>query len=102
MIRDTTNLTCSQVGFSFDAQLKFKSKIAGLARQPSDFLWLISKKVTKETICAALGICVCSDAVLLLSIAATAGVVLRGKEIKGAFSPWAPASTINGVDEVLL
>jgi len=50
VIRDTTNLTCSQVGFSFDAQLKFKSKIAVLARQPSDFLWLISKKVTKETI----------------------------------------------------
>jgi hypothetical protein len=49
-MRDTTNPTRSQVGFSFDAQLKFKAKIAGLARQPSYFLWLISKKVTKETI----------------------------------------------------
>jgi len=27
------------------------------------------------------------------------GVVLRGKEIKGASSPWAPVSMINGVDE---
>jgi len=78
----------------------FKSlKVAGLARQASDFLWLISKKVTKETICAALGICVCEAAVFLLPAVVTAGAVLRGKEIKGAFSPWAPISMVSGVDE---
>ena len=87
------------MGFSFDEQLKFKAKIAGLARQPSDFLWLISKKVTKETICAALGICVCLDAVFLLLVVVVDGAVLRGKEIKGAFSPWAPVSMVNSVDE---
>ena len=38
-------------------------------------------------------------AVFLLSVVTTSKAVLRGKEIKGAFSPWAPASTINGVEE---
>ena len=35
-----------------DLVLHFKqtTKPTGLARQPSDFLWLISKKVTKEMI----------------------------------------------------
>ena len=74
-------------------------RIAGLARQASDFLWLISKKVTKETICAALGICVCGAEVFLLMFVEAGRVVLRGKEIKVASSLWAPVSMINGVDE---
>jgi len=64
----------------------------------SDFLWLISKKVTKETICAALGICVCGATVFLLIFVEAVRIVLRGKETKGAFSPWAPVSITNGVD----
>ena len=66
------------------------SKPTGLARQPSDFLWLISKKVIKETICAALLICVCLYAVFLLLVVVVDGAVLRGKEIKGGLFPLGP------------
>ena len=84
-----------------DLVLHFKqtTKPTGLARQPSDFLWLISKKVTKETICAALGICVCVGAVFLLLVVVVDGAVLRGKKIKGAFSPWATVSMVSSVEE---
>ena len=80
-------------------QLKSTTKPAGLARQPNDFLWLISKKVIKEMICAALGICVCVGAVFLLLVVVVDGAVLRGKKIKGAFSPWAPVSMVSSVEE---
>ena len=43
--------------------------------------------------------CVCEIAVFLQIFVEAGGVVLRGKEIKGASSLWAPVSMINGVDE---
>ena len=56
------------------------------------------KKVTKETICGALGICVCGNAVFLLMFVEAGRVVLRGKEIKGPL-PLGPVSMICGVKE---
>ena len=50
-------------------------------------------------ICAALGICVCLVAVFLLTTVKANSAALRGKEIKGALSPLAPALTIRTVGE---